>query len=92
MEIKELDNIITLTDENGFEVKFDFLDLITYQNREYIVLLPVNDEDAGEVVILEVESLDEDNENYASVEDQNTLNEVFNIFKEKFKNEFNFIV
>ena len=93
--MEELDNIITLNDENGNEVKFEFLDLIELDDEEYVVLLPiVEDEDVeGEVVILKVEDTDEnsDEESYISVEDEDVLNKVFEIFKEKFKDEFNFI-
>ena len=91
---EELDNIIILNDEEGKEVKFEFLDLIELDDEEYVVLLPVEeDEDAeGEVVILKVEDTEnEDEESYVSVEDEDTLNKVFEIFKEKFKDEFNFI-
>ncbi len=91
---EELDNIIVLNDEEGKEVQFEFLDLIEYEDEEYVILLPIEetDEDAGEVVILKVEDTDsEDEESYVSVDDQETLNTVFEIFKEKFKDEFNFI-
>ena len=40
----ELDNIVTLEDENGAEVPFEFLDLVEYQGEEYVVLLPVGEE------------------------------------------------
>jgi len=90
-EIEALDNIIILNDENGDEVKFEFLDLIEYKNDEYVVLLPT-DEDADEVVILKVEDPgNSDLEGYVSVDDEETLQAVFEIFKEKFKDEFNFI-
>ena len=50
------------------------------------------DDDAGEVVILKLEDSDsEDEESYVSVEDEDVLQNVFEIFKEKFKDEFNFI-
>ena len=93
---EELDNIIILNDENGEEVTFEFLDLIELDGEEYVVLLPVEDdenEDAeGEVVILKVEDTEsEEEESYVSVEDEEVLNKVFEIFKEKFKDEFNFI-
>ena len=92
---EELDNIIVLNDENGEEVPFEFLDLIELEGEEYVVLLPVeedDEEDAGEVVILKVEDTDsEEEESYVSVEDEDTLNKVFEMFKEKFKDEFNFI-
>ena len=92
---EELDNIIVLNDEEGKEVQFEFLDLIEYENEEYVVLLPLEDDEedeAGEVVILKVEDTDsDDEESYVSVDDQETLNTVFEMFKEKFKDEFNFI-
>ena len=90
---EELDNIIILNDEDGNEVQFEFLDLIELDGEEYVVLLPTeDDEEEGEVVILKVEDTDsEEEESYVSVDDQNVLNKVFEIFKEKFKDEFNFI-
>lgn len=90
---KDLDNRIILNDEAGNEVEFEFLDLIEYQGAEFVVLLPCDESDeAGEVVILKLEDTgDEDTESYTSVDDENVLNIVFEIFKEKFKNEFNFV-
>ena len=91
---EELDNIIVLNDENGEEVPFEFLDLIELEGEEYVVLLPIeeDEEDAGEVVILKVEDTDsEEEESYVSVDDEEVLNKVFEMFKEKFKDEFNFI-
>lgn len=94
-EEEELDNIIVLNDENGEEVPFEFLDLVEYEGEEYVVLLPIEEdesEDAGEVVILKVEDTEsEEEESYVSVDDEDTLNKVFEIFKEKFKDEFNFV-
>ena len=89
-----LDNIIVLNDENGEEVQFEFLDLIELDGEEYVVLLPVeeDEDEAGEVVILKVEDTEsEEEESYVSVDDEEILNKVFDIFKEKFKDEFNFI-
>lgn len=93
MANEELDNIIILNDEMGAEVRFEFLDLIEFDGSEYVVLLPADeDEDnAAEVVILMVEELDDENESYISVESQEDLNAVFEIFKNKFKEEFNFV-
>ncbi len=91
---EELDNLVVLNDEEGKEVKFEFLDLIEYENEEYVILLPVEEpeDEAGEVVILKVEDTDsEEEESYVSVDDEETLNTVFEMFKDKFKDEFNFI-
>ena len=54
MENEELDNIVILNDEEGNEVKFEFLDLV-------------------------------------ELEDEEILNKLFEIFKEKYKDEFNFV-
>ena len=96
MENEELDNIIVLNDENGNEVKFEFLDLVELEEEEYVVLLPVSEEgeeDEGEVVILKLEDTDENSEeeSYVGVENEEILNKVFAIFKEKYKDEFNFV-
>ena len=95
-EGEELDNVVILNDEDGNEVRFEFLDLVELDDEEYVVLLPIaeeGEEEEGEVVILKVEDTDEeaDEESYVSVEDEETLNKVFEIFKEKFKDDFDFV-
>lgn len=82
-------SILSLTDENGVDVDFEYLDAIEYNGKEYIVLLPV-DEEENEIVILEVEPVDEDMENYISVEDEATLEAVYAIFKERFEDVLEF--
>ena len=80
---------LTLTDENGVDTTFEYLDCIEYEGVEYLVLMPEDDE-SGELVILAVEPVDEDMENYLAVEDEAVLNAVFAIFKEKYKDVFTF--
>ena len=82
-------SILTLTDENGVDTNFEYLDCIEYEGVEYLVLMPEGDE-SGELVILAVEPVDEETENYMAVEDEETLNAVFEIFKEKFQDVFTF--
>ena len=80
-------SILTLTDENGQDVDFEYLDCIDYQGKEYLVLMPV---DEDEIVIMEVDPVDEENENYLAVEDEAVLDAVYDIFKEKFKDILTF--
>ena len=80
-------SILTLTDENGQDVDFEYLDCIEYQGTEYLVLMP---EGEDEIVIMEVEPVDEENENYLAVEDEAVLDAVYAIFKEKFKDVLTF--
>lgn len=82
-------NIITLTDEDGVETQFEYLDVIEYQGKEYLFLLPV-EEESDEIVALEIEPVDEENENYLPVESEAVLNAVYEIFKERYKDVLNF--
>ena len=86
---EEESSITSLTDEGGNEVEFGYLDCIEYEGKEYLVLIP-NQEDADEIVILEVQPVDEETENYVSVENEEVLNTVFAIFKERFKDILTF--
>ena len=82
-------SILTLTDENGNDVDFEYLDCIEYQGKEYLVLMP-EEEEANELIILEVEPVDEENENYLAVTDEAVLDAVYNIFKERYQDVLTF--
>lgn len=86
---EEESSILTLTDENGQDVDFEYLDCLEYQGKEYLVLMPADDP-STEIVILEVEPVDEENENYLSVSDEAILDAVYGIFKEKYKDVLTF--
>ena len=95
MEMMEMenDNIIVLTDEDGVDVEFEFCASVEYNGSEYVVLLPVEDED-GEVVILEVmeaeDAQDDDEVTYVGVDDDDVLQAVFDLFKEQAGDEIDF--
>ena len=50
LENEENFGCVTLTDENGQEADFEILDLILYQDEQYVVLMPLDEED-DQVVI-----------------------------------------
>ena len=89
---EELDNLIELTDEDGYPATFEFLDVIEYQGKEYVALLPTEEEETPEVVILEIQPIEdsEDEEAYVAVESEEILAAVFDIFKERFQDVFTF--
>ena len=87
--MEEMDGIMTLMDENGNETEYEFVDSIVFENAEYVVLLPVEDVDC-EAVILAVET-DGDVENYVAVDDEEILNGVYEIFKERFADQLDFV-
>ena len=88
-EEEEEVSILTLTDENGQDTDFEYLDCIEYQGKEYLVLMPA-EEESSEIVILEVEPVDEELENYLSISDEAVLDAVYGIFKEKFQDVLTF--
>ena len=84
-EFDELDNIVVLTDEEGNDVEFEFLDVVQVDEKEYVILLPVEEMEKGEVVIFNGEE-----ESYIGLEDESEAEKVFLAFKEKAKDDFNF--
>lgn len=86
---QEEDNILTLTDENGEETEFEYLDSVEYEGQEYLILTPT-EEDSGQIVILQVEPVDEETENYLALEDEALLNAVYAIFRERYKDVLTF--
>ena len=89
LQDEEESSVLTLTDENGEDMEFEYLDSIQYQDKEYLVLLPAQ-EDSNEIVILEIQPVDEENENYVAVTDEAVLDAVYGIFKERFKDILTF--
>ena len=85
--LEEEESVLTLTDENGEETRFEYLDCIEYEGKEYLVLLP---EESDEIVILEVEPVDEENENYIAVESEDILDAVYEIFKARYQDVLQF--
>lgn len=85
--LQEEESILTLTDENGDDLRFEYLDCIELDGKEYLVLMP---EESNEIVILEIEPVDEENENYLAVDDEATLDAVYGIFKERYKDVLQF--
>ena len=90
---EERDDVIVLKDEDGQEIEFEYLDTIEKDGKEYIVLLPleeVEEDEEGEVVILEVKEAADGEEEFLPVESEDLLNAVFEEFKERMKDEFEF--
>jgi len=87
---EEIENYITLTDDDGNDVSFEILGTVEYEDHLYGVLLPFEDED-DEVVILEIipgETPDEDD--FVSVDNDELLGKVFEEFKKDYDGEYEF--
>lgn len=67
----EEEQIIETVDENGNVVKFELYDIVEVDEKEYALLLPADEEDADEVVLMKItkdgeeylfETIDDDDE------------------------------
>ena len=87
----ELEEVIVLEDEDGNEMEFELADKIVHEGHEYVVLVPLAEDDNG-IVILEVQEDDgEEGDLYMDVEDEAVLDAVFALFKEKYADEYDFV-
>ena len=82
-------NILTFHDGDGKAHKFEYVDVIEYEGKEYIFLLPA-ESDSLELIIMEIEPVDEENENYLPIDDEEVLQAVYALFKEKYKDILSF--
>ena len=86
--------VVVLTDDDGNEMELEYLDCISYGGSDYAVMMPAEDEEdsdeAADVVILRIEPNDENSDSYLAVEDEEILEAVFELFKARFKDYFDF--
>lgn len=84
------ENYITLTDDDGEDIHFEIIDEFEFNGNTYAVLLPFEDVD-DEVVILEIIHADSpDDYEYVSIENEDVLNNVFEEFKRRNADNFDF--
>ncbi|MGN1195495.1 MAG: hypothetical protein ACI4SB_08425 [Acutalibacteraceae bacterium] len=83
----ELDFTVSFTDTDGEKVKGEFLDIVCRNGVEYAVISP--EENDGYVDIFRIQTLD-GNELYIREKDEKILDEVFEIFRIKNEDEFDF--
>lgn len=91
--IEEENSIFEFVDDEGNTEKFEVLDFIEFEGKDYAVLLPVTDNEEDLMVhILEVvEELDSEYDTYIGIDDQELVDKVYAVFMEKHKEDFNFI-
>ena len=84
-------NIITLTDDKGNNMEYELLDIIEYDEKIYTVFYPTEEGDT-EVIILRAEDTENlDESRYIVEQDEKIIQNVYEIFKEKYKDEIDFI-
>ena len=73
----EEEQIIETVDENGNVVKFELFDIVEVDEQEYALLLPIEDEEGDEVVLMR---LTKDGEEYLfeTIDDDEEFEKVAN--------------
>ncbi len=79
--------IIELTDEDGVTSQFEYLTTVDHEGKLYVVLMLLDeeaeqDDDEGEVIILEIRKDENGEDVYASVDDEEITDAVFQKFLE----------
>jgi len=93
MSEDERDDIIVLIGEDGEEVEFEHLDTVELDGNEYVILLPLDEQDneeVDEVVILKVDHNEDGEDAFVTVDDEDELNKVFEEFKTRMEEEYDF--
>ncbi len=81
------ENTIVLTDENGEEDSFEYLDTIEYEGEEFVVMTPVSEEESDELEVVIFRILHEENgdDSFVTEEDDSIVESVFEIFRERYE-------
>ena len=90
LEMEELE-VVTLEDEDGNEIEFELAAIMPHGDKQYAVLLPLEEDDGGIVILEYQQTDDEEGDLYSDVEDEDILDAVFNKFKEAYADEFDFV-
>ena len=86
---EEEGNVIILTDPDGNDVEFEHLDTIEYKDEIYVILIETVD-DEGVTILKLIEGDDETDDELVTLEDEATADAVYEIFKERNKDFFDF--
>lgn len=87
---------VVFEDERGEKTELEFLGLILHNDRRYGFFFPVSEDEpagsSGEVVLLEVTALDEEDQpaEFELVEDESIAMEVYRAFREATKDLYDF--
>ena len=73
------DNIISLLDENGVESQFEVILTLEADNKEYAILMPVEDEEAEEALEFRIDQ-DEEGEMLVPLEDDQEYQIVVDVY------------
>ena len=83
----ELDFSVRFTDTDGVSGVYEFLDIVLYKGNEYVIVEPEDGD--GYVDIFRI-AVKDGKEEYERENDDTALEEIFEIFRKKNEDEFDF--
>ena len=88
MDLDEEIETIELEDEDGVKTQFELLDVIEYRGKDYIAVLPPDDDST--VIIMEIEETGGDEQRFLPVEDDALVQKIYEMFKDRNRELFSF--
>lgn len=84
------DNIVTLTDEDGNESNFEIIGSREVDGKFYLALIPVDESESEEYVILRVETDENNEEILVSIDDDEEFDRIADIFDDELFSEIDY--
>ncbi len=83
-------NFVVLTDENGKEIELEHLDTVEYNGQTYMAFIPaeMDVEEAYELLIMKIELEEDGEEALVTLDDEDEVAEMFQIFSERLEETF----
>ena len=75
--------VITLTDETGHESDFEIIATREIDGVTYVALYPLEDNEAGEYVILKIENDENGEEMLVTIDDDDEYDKVADVFEDE---------
>lgn len=82
--------IVILQDEDGTQMEFELLDRIQYAEQQYAVLGARGEDEGALVILLTRQESGSGQWIYDDVEDDQTLDAVYDLFYQRHRDEFDF--
>ena len=86
----EDDEVYTLTDEDGKEQDFQLLGTCEIGETEYLALVPVDEPDADQYVILKVEKDENGDDVLVTIDDDEEFDQVADLFEDNLFDEIDY--
>lgn len=82
--------ILSLTDEDGKEIDFEYIGTVEFEGNEYYALVPLEDNDEGAYIILRAEDAGNGDVNLVSIDDDDEYDAVADLVEDEFLSEIDY--